>query len=117
MNDMAFLQNAAAQLQAASAELAQDNDRAEVRRWQDIKDFIDGMTDEELRIVFGGHYDNQTRYWLGFRMVGQINMAESAAQGNPVHPEDHTCYLDAVDKDETRFNDMMGRTGVRFAGD
>lgn len=114
MSNLAFVIE---QLQGASEDLEADNKRAEVSRWEEIKAFLDGMRDEELRIVFGGHYDNQTRFWMGCRLIGQIATAQSEADGKPVSREDNANYLDAVTKDEARFNAMMGREGVRFAGD
>ena len=86
MYQRAPLSRETAQITAAADDLAVDNARADLRRAEQLAEFCHDMTDAELRIVFGGHYDNWTRHYMEHRlMLNVLNAAKAvrAAEGHP----------------------------------
>ena len=73
-------------IRRASDDLAVDNARADLRRAEYLQAVCHDMTDAELRIVFGSHYDTWTRHYMEHRLMLNVLDAQAAvrkAEGNP----------------------------------
>ena len=90
MYPLAPLTQETALVTGTANDLAVDNARADLRRAEYLQAVCHDMTDDELRIVFGGHYDNWTRHYMEHRLslhVGEKRLALVNAEFIAEHGE------------------------------